>query len=933
MATFRRGGGGPPLGAWGVPLQSRGAPNQTESSSDPSFGAEVNHDEAMDAQKMQHRHSRIAIESDSDSGGEDGDATKVDVESLQASIFGDYARVGKDNDAMNDTGVAKIRGLLVAAYSGGTACLICLERVKGTDFIWDCKAGCFAIFHLTCIQSWARQSLNAAEQRALSRLSQESFPGAAAAAATHWYCPKCRAEYPRLAIPKEYRCFCEKEVNPVPDPWLAPHTCGEKCGKELGGDCGHECNLLCHPGPCPPCPQLVQVACFCGEKAEVRRCGRRTFSCGSICKKNLACESHTCENVCHDGDCLPCTKFGMYPCRCKREVAQRACVDSDFQCTNPCGQELSCKKHFCEKGCHAGSCGECALVGRRSCPCGKVEYKGVACDKVVPTCGSTCEKTLGCSLHKCQERCHSGFCNSTCRVILTKACHCGGLKKQVPCHQDLQCERKCQRLRDCTRHACRKRCCNGDCPSCAEVCGKRLRCGNHKCPAPCHRGMCAPCPVSVKISCACGATSFEVPCGMEKDQKPPRCSKPCQILPSCSHGADCKPHPCHYGQCPPCQLVCNAKLSCGHTCPKSCHGPRPSPNPEYTLKPKKKKKFVEDMSARARVQCPPCLEPVVKQCLGKHSSSERTMDCSAVQEFQCDELCGNPLSCSNHFCTLQCHPINIVDITHELERMTDSTNSVNLCDQCDLQCQKERALCAHPCPLPCHPGNCPPCKILVKRDCYCDTLVHAFDCDKFMAASDTERSKMLSCGGPCHRKLPNCAHMCSDLCHPGVCQKANICHKKVVVRCACQRLKKEWLCVDVQKAQTSGTSSCKEGLRSGLFIGLIPCDQECLRLVAIREAQEEAELLRQRKGKEVEVSKALPNISRKKKSRHQTQLGQNSRMQELQSAVRRWSIIVGIVVIVVLVIYLGIVGLVELNAWMNRRDAIRMKKRTQYPRF
>lgn len=119
------------------------------------------------------------------------------------------------------------------------------------------------------------------------------------------------------------------------------------------------------------------------------------------------------------------------------KVARRACLDADFQCARPCGKdlsrgkELSCGKHSCEKGCHSGSCGECELAGRRTCPCGKVEYKGVTCDRAVPTCGSTCEKSLGCSLHKCQERCHSGPCNRTCRVMLTKACHCGGLKKEA----------------------------------------------------------------------------------------------------------------------------------------------------------------------------------------------------------------------------------------------------------------------------------------------------------------------------------------------------------------------------------------------------------------------------------------------------------------------------------------------------------------------
>jgi len=27
--------------------------------------------------------------------------------------------------------------------------------------------------------------------------------------------------------------------------------------------CGHKCLLLCHPGPCPPCPRIVDASCYC----------------------------------------------------------------------------------------------------------------------------------------------------------------------------------------------------------------------------------------------------------------------------------------------------------------------------------------------------------------------------------------------------------------------------------------------------------------------------------------------------------------------------------------------------------------------------------------------------------------------------------------------------------------------------------------------
>lgn len=45
--------------------------------------------------------------------------------------------------------------------------------------------------------------------------------------------------------------------DPEWDPWRAPHSCGELCGRRLnedGAGCDHTCLLLCHPGPCPPCP-------------------------------------------------------------------------------------------------------------------------------------------------------------------------------------------------------------------------------------------------------------------------------------------------------------------------------------------------------------------------------------------------------------------------------------------------------------------------------------------------------------------------------------------------------------------------------------------------------------------------------------------------------------------------------------------------------
>ncbi len=64
--------------------------------------------------------------------------------------------------------------------------------------------------------------------------------------------------------------MCGKVVDPGFDPWLLPHTCGATCDRQLQPPCGHDCVLLCHPGPCPPCPR--QVAFRPQRKMEKRIC-------------------------------------------------------------------------------------------------------------------------------------------------------------------------------------------------------------------------------------------------------------------------------------------------------------------------------------------------------------------------------------------------------------------------------------------------------------------------------------------------------------------------------------------------------------------------------------------------------------------------------------------------------------------------------------
>ncbi|KAM7272032.1 hypothetical protein ACFE04_031246 [Oxalis oulophora] len=880
---------------------------------------------------MMMSESHYSSFSDTDSS-DDNSVTKsktIKTLDLSNSIFKTYlqSQSSTSSPTPTPTDLSKIKSFLTNT-SG--CCLICLERIRLSDPTWSCSSLCFTVFHLVCIQSWARQSSASSAARALTRLpvTQERATETAT-----WNCPKCRSEYSSSMIPREYLCYCGKLKDPPSDnPWILPHSCGETCGRALRPECGHHCLLLCHPGPCPPCPKLTKNHCFCGKVSDVRRCGHKNFSCDNPCFKLLECTIHKCNVICHDGVCPPCAEQSMYACHCGSVHELRKCSERDFRCEGKCDKMLDCGKHSCDKGCHyEGECGKCPLQGKRTCPCGKKGYEGLACDVAAPLCGGTCDKLLNCQYHRCPERCHNGECLATCRRVVTKSCRCGVMKKEVPCFQDLTCERKCIKIRDCGRHGCRRRCCDGDCPPCAEVCGKKLRCRNHRCPSPCHLGPCSPCPLMVTILCACGETRFEVricdflvmgllvfshayslhpvvPCGTEKDQKPPRCRKLCQKTPLCSHVSVSKPHRCHYGPCPPCRMVCEENFCCGHSCKLRCHGPKPPPNPEFNLKPTKKQ-LSQKLEGTPGSPCQPCPELIWISCFGKHLGAEKRVVCSTKKSFACENLCGNPLSCGNHYCTHRCHAVKN-----------------GTCEECKLRCQKERTTlpCPHPCPLKCHPGDCPPCKTLIKRSCHCGSLVHVFECSYFNTLSKEDQITVRSCKGPCHRKLPYCTHLCPETCHIGSCPSPEKCCKKVTVRCKCQTLKKEWLCKDVQSAYRDAGSDLSAVSKSHFGLGLLPCNAECERKVQAAESVLKSRKPKVKEEKETQTDETL--LKRKKRRERVQQTEQVPTFQKFIATAKLVAIILAIVLALIGGTYFCYKGLLKLNDWMNALDEQRQKQ-------
>ncbi|XP_071950341.1 NF-X1-type zinc finger protein NFXL1-like [Antedon mediterranea] len=672
-----------------------------------------------------------------------------------------------------------------------SVCLICIESVKREEQIWYCKT-CYCILHLQCIQKWAREG---SVQK--NFLSEENFPEAEKL----WHCPNCRYEYKDSECPSRYVCHCGKEVDPRPDPWLTPHTCGQTCSKPLLPLCDHQCLLLCHPGACPPCPKTVRTSCFCGrEPPTQKRCSARQWSCGKKCATKLQC-GHTCDTLCHAGECPPCPRQSRCSCQCGRSVALKSCDALEWQCTRVCGKLLSCGNHTCEEVCHKGDCESCPRADNRSCPCGKTKYQ-LPCTEDVPTCGDTCNQLLECGLHTCTSRCHKGPCED-CRQMTVKKCRCGHKEKSVPCAKTFLCDVKCSVVRNCGRHQCKRKCCDNHCPPCEQPCGRNLTCRNHKCLAKCHKGLCYPCREISKISCNCNQTVLKVRCGMDRATKPPRCKQPCSTPPNCHH-VKRERHHCHFGRCPPCRQLCNNQLTCGHSCPAACHDDvtvkhveqRPRPAGPWEKQP-------EVQFKQVAFPCPPCMYPVPIQCFGLHETQQ--LPCSRSGRFSCKRTCNRFLPCGNHYCQLECHIV-----TGAINEDTAGSE----CMPCEEKCSKPRPQdCPHKCRMPCHSTPCPTCEKSNKMRCHCRNMLVYVNCSEWTNASKVERDEKQSCKGPCPEMM-SCGHLCSKQCHSGDCALPTECTGKKPLKCPCKRRKKNFPCplVESKEARLECDDHCREVL-------------------------------------------------------------------------------------------------------------------------
>uniref|UniRef100_A0A3Q2V406 Nuclear transcription factor, X-box binding-like 1 n=1 Tax=Haplochromis burtoni TaxID=8153 RepID=A0A3Q2V406_HAPBU len=658
------------------------------------------------AQRLVESHFSSSSSDEDDNSIDDGDHKEGKRGKILASAFTTYTdQTGGDATGLQRTG-QYVSDLF---QSGALTCLICIASVKRTQAVWSCSS-CFSLFHLPCIQKWAKDSVFLVSSVTDEDFGQKQHP---------WPCPKCRAEYPPSATPNRYTCYCGKLQDPPADPWLVPHSCGSICQKELKPACGHTCLLLCHPGPCPPCPKMVSVSCLCGKAQPLpRRCSNKAWSCQQPCGKLLLCKQHKCSQPCHT-ECAPCPRVSVQKCVCGREKAERPCASPRWTCQQVCGAPLSCGNHTCEEVCCDGDCPPCPRSISRTCPCGKTK-SSLPCTEEVQPCGDTCDRRLACLKHTCSMRCHRGSCE-TCRQEVEKECRCGRYRKQMPCHKEYLCDSKCPKTRNCQRHQCRRKCCPGNCPPCDQSCGRTLGCRNHKCPSVCHQGSCYPCPESVEVRCTCGSTVLVVPCGRERTTKPPRCKEACRCPPSCHHPTR-EAHRCHPGTCPPCKQPCLLPLpSCSHTCPQPCHDVVLVKSQQ--VKDHLRSSFVwYSAHSYTGARSPP--DEVIRSNDGGsvlNSVCARQVSpvpCHRQGRFSCKRPCGRPLTCGNHSCSRECHLVN-----------SNPVRTLFNCEVCEEGCSKPRPSgCPHSCPRPCHPGACPPCSQMIRQRCHCKISLLYVEC-------------------------------------------------------------------------------------------------------------------------------------------------------------------------------------------------------------
>lgn len=543
-----------------------------------------------------------------------------------------------------------------------------------------------------------------------------------------------------------------------------------------------------------------KYTCWCGKSTKPNVNYLEPHSCGNQCSKPLPGCSHDCSYTCHPGPHIEkCTALGPdLKCHCGKHSKQLPCIltpyDSGWSCDEICNDYLPCGIHKCEKKCHTGFCGECDEQLNVKCYCGKsngiIECHERLPKKSTDQDGHSWIGNFECN-NKCDELLDCGVhkCPLDCHSI-NKSCHkCPNSPKNL-----IYCSCGKTKINDLLSTP--RKSCLDEIPNCNEICGKRLPCG-HKCYWTCHNGPCAPCYRSVDIDCKCGFIHYSIACSLKVT-----------------------------GYIPACLTKCNAKFNCKrHYCTKRCC------------------KFRQVAFDRAKF---------LKKQLRNNLITNAIVDQIQIEKVHtCEEVCDQHLSCEKHRCKQTCH-------SGPCPPCLESSSDDLICHcgrtivpapvrcgtplpVCPYQCTRPTECGHRPEPHNCHEDDisCPKCTMLVTKTCQCEkknlvTNVMCYQetiscfkiCGKDLPCGEHKCKKICHKIGDCQKKCTEkclksrkCGHNCQQLCHFGKpCNELIPCQEKIELTCNCGRRKQSILCYSVTKM----LEDSEDGT-----ISKIDCDEVC----------------------------------------------------------------------------------------------------------
>ncbi len=270
----------------------------------------------------------------------------------------------------------------------------------------------------------------------------------------------------------------------------------------------------------------IQNPCHCGRDVIALVCSRANpgpttarkvslptnRSCGRKCGRPLSCRNHVCPELCHDGDCPPCSVTEQARCWCGKESKVLACGEGDVKECNILTAD-----------------GEESWIGKFSCdkPC----ERSVFLIRLTYSDSKVFSRPFVCGIHKCPKTCHPpSLIAPECPYSPSVVTHC-------PCGKHSLSDAAAPSYFDHNTKLVRTAC-TDPIPTCLSPCGKPLEGCTHSCQASCHTGPCPPCEVTVVRPCRCGATTRSLTCSTvtaETDSTAFLCNKPCGALRACGH--------------------------------------------------------------------------------------------------------------------------------------------------------------------------------------------------------------------------------------------------------------------------------------------------------------------------------------------------------------------------------------------------------------